>query len=245
MDQSESLLAPRKSLWVDRLQALLEVLLVAGLLSSAIAYLPFALGGVSHEALVGKARIIAVFVFVEACITVFLLVLISRAHGERLSDLGWRRDRWRADVFIGLLVVPLLFLMSALVSHLFRSFLPRYYTEQNLLLETIRSPLDLAFFVVSALFAGGIKEELQRAFVLVRFRRYLGGATVGLILWSAFFAYGHYLQGVQGSVIAGLFGFLFGLIYLVRRSLLAPIVAHSVYDTAALLGYWFLKGSAE
>jgi membrane protease YdiL (CAAX protease family) len=245
MDQSQSLLAPRKSLWVDRLKALLEVLLVAGLLSNAIAYLPFALGGVSHEALVQNARLIAVFVFVEACITVFLLVLISGAHGERLRDLGWRRHQWRADVFIGLLVVPLLFLMSALVSHLFRSFLPRYYTEQNLLLETIRSPLDLAFFVVSALFAGGIKEELQRAFVLVRFRRYLGGATVGLILWSAFFAYGHYLQGVQGSVIAGLFGFLFGLIYLVRRSLLAPIVAHSVYDTAALLGYWFLNGSAE
>src|SRR5262245_46805965 len=76
MDQSDSLLAPRKSLWLDRIQALLEVVLVAGLLSSAIAYIPFALGGVSHQALVSKARIIAVFVFVEACITIFLMVVI-------------------------------------------------------------------------------------------------------------------------------------------------------------------------
>jgi membrane protease YdiL (CAAX protease family) len=242
MDPPQYSLASRKGLWTERLQALLEVLVVAGLLSSAIAYLPFALSGISHEVLVGKARVIALFVLVEACITVALLMLILRAHGESLRCLGWRGDRLRADVFIGLLVVPFLFLTSGLVSHLFRSFLPRYYSEQNLLLETIRSPGDLAFFIVSALFAGGIKEELQRAFVLVRFRDYLGGATLGLVLWSTFFAYGHYLQGVQGSVIAGLFGFLFGVIYLVRGSLVAPVVAHSAYDALALIGYWFLKG---
>ena len=245
MDPPQYFLEPRQSLWRDRLQALLEVLVVAGLLSSAIAYLPFALSGISHEALVGKARVIALFILVEACITVALLMLILRAHGESLRYLGWRSNRLGADVFIGLLVVPVLFLMNVLVSHFFRSFLPRYYSEQNLLLETIRSPGDLALFTVSALFAGGIKEELQRAFVLVRFRDYLGGATVGLILWSTFFAYGHYLQGVQGSVVAGLYGFLFGVIYLVRGSLVAPVVAHSVYDAAALLAYWFLKASAE
>jgi membrane protease YdiL (CAAX protease family) len=245
MDPSQYFLAPRKSLWIDRLQALLEVLVLAGLLSSAIAYLPFALSGISHEALIGRARVIALFVLLEACITVALLMLILRAHGESLRYLGWRRGCLRADVLIGLLVVPVLFLMSGLVSLFFRSFLPRYYSEQNLLLETIRSPGDLVLFIISALFAGGIKEELQRAFVLIRFREYLGGATLGLILWSTFFAYGHYLQGVQGSVVAGLFGFLFGVIYLVRGSLVAPVVAHSVYDAAALLGYWFLKASTK
>jgi membrane protease YdiL (CAAX protease family) len=245
MDPSEYFLEPRKSLWRDRIHALLEVLLVAGLLSSTIAYLPFALSGISHEALVTSARFISLFVLVEACITVALLTLLLRVHGETLRHLGWRSDRLRADVFIGLVVVPVLFLMSGLISYFFRSYLPRYYTEQNLLLETIRSPGDLALLIVSALFAGGIKEELQRAFVLVRFREYLGGAAPGLMLWSVVFAYGHYLQGVQGSVIAGLFGVLFGVIYLVRGSMVAPIVAHSVYDAAALLGYWFLKASAQ
>src|SRR5262249_18746791 len=146
----------------------------------------FALSGISHQALLGQARVIAIFVLAEACITVTLITLLLRLRGERLSDLGWRSDQWRADVFIGLVVVPLLFLVSALVSHLFRSFLPKYYTEENALLETIRTRGDLAIFIISALLAGGVKEELQRAFVLVRFRRYLGGATLGLILWSVF-----------------------------------------------------------
>jgi membrane protease YdiL (CAAX protease family) len=245
MDSPEHFLAPRKSPWMDRLQALLEILVVAGLLSSALAYIPFGLSGISYEAIVRNARLISLFVLVDAGITVALMMLILRAHGERLRCLGWRSNRLRSDVFIGLLVVPVLFLMSGLVSHFFRSFLPRFYSEENLLLETIRSPSDLAFFIVSALFAGGIKEELQRAFVLVRFRDYLGGATLGLILWSIVFASGHLLQGVLGSVIAGLFGFLFGVIYLVRGSLVAPVVAHAVYDAAALLGYWFLKASTK
>ena len=64
---------------------------------------------------------------------------------------------------------------------------------------------------------------------------------LGLILWSFAFGAGHYLQGLQGAAAAGLFGLLFGIVYLARGSLVAPIVAHGSYDTAALLGYWFIK----
>ena len=94
---------------------------------------------------------------------------------------------------------------------------------------------------VAALFAGGVKEELQRAFVLVRFRDYLGGAKLGLVIWSVAFGAGHYLQGVQNAVAAGLFGLLFGAVYLARGSLVAPMVAHGAYDSLALLAYWFLR----
>jgi membrane protease YdiL (CAAX protease family) len=39
--------------------------------------------------------------------------------------------------------------------------------------------------------------------------------------------------------LATLFGLVFGLLYLMRGSLVAPMVAHGAYDTAALLLYWF------
>jgi membrane protease YdiL (CAAX protease family) len=109
--------------------------------------------------------------------------------------------------------------------------------------EIIQTPQQLALFIFSALVAGGIKEELQRAFILNRFRRYLGGAWVGLVIWSLAFGAGHYVQGVQGIVIASLYGFVFGITYILSGSLLAPIVAHSVYDTLALLAYWFVTKS--
>jgi membrane protease YdiL (CAAX protease family) len=92
------------------------------------------------------------------------------------------------------------------------------------------------------LIAGGIKEELQRAFILTRFREHLGGAGLGLLLWSIGFGAGHYVQGIQGVVIATIYGLIFGIVYILSRSLIAPIIAHSAYDTVVLLAYWFLDG---
>jgi membrane protease YdiL (CAAX protease family) len=146
------------------------------------------------------------------------------------------------NVVIGLLVVPFLFLINSAVNLLFRVYFPRYYIERNPLTESIGSPQQLLLFVFSALIAGGIKEELQRAFILNRFRRYLGGASVGLVLWSLAFGAGHYVQGAQGITAAALYGLIFGIIYLASGNLIAPIIAHGAYDTLALLGYWFTSG---
>jgi membrane protease YdiL (CAAX protease family) len=96
-------------------------------------------------------------------------------------------------------------------------------------------------FIATALIAGGFKEEVQRAFILSRFRSHLGGAFPGLLLWSSAFALGHYVQGAQGMVVAGLYGLIFGIVYLWRGRLIAPIVAHGAYDVCALLASWFFK----
>ena len=64
---------------------------------------------------------------------------------------------------------------------------------------------------------------------------------LGLIIWSVDFCAGLYLQGLQNAEAAGLFGLLFGAVYLARGSLVAPMVAHGAYDSLALLAYWFLR----
>jgi membrane protease YdiL (CAAX protease family) len=56
------------------------------------------------------------------------------------------------------------------------------------------------------------------------------------------FGAGHYVQGIQGVFVATVYGFLFGFLYLISGSLIAPIVAHGAYDTLALLGYWLFTG---
>ena len=230
-----------KRSWADRLFAFLEVLGLAGILSGLVAALPFSLHAGNHAILLKDARLIACFLLLEASVTLLLMLLILRLHRESLADLGWNWDHWISDLLLGVSLVPILFLVSLLVALGFKVLLPNYYTDRNPLIESIQSPGDLALFIVAALFAGGVKEELQRAFVLVRFRDYLGGAKLGLVIWSVAFGAGHYLQGVQNAVAAGLFGLLFGAVYLARGSLVAPMVAHGAYDSLALLAYWFLR----
>jgi len=227
------------SIWLDRLQALLEVLLVSGLVSSLVAMLPFSFrGGVDLLAL-KDARVVAGFILLEAVIALSLVMLILRVRGETLESLGLRREGWISDALAGIGLVPVLFLTNIAVTIVVRTYWPHYFMDRNPLIEIVRTPPDLLLFLASGLFAGGIKEELQRAFVLVRFRKHLGGATIGLILWSIAFGAGHYVQGVQGAIAAGLFGLAFGILYLVRQSLIAPMVAHALYDVITLLGFWF------
>ena len=124
-------------------------------------------------------------------------------------------------------------------------------------------PGDLVLFLMSSVYVGGIKEEIQRAFILDRFERYLGpillwpflpfvnrsisgkeelghrlGAGIGLIVWSILFAVGHAVQGVDSAAGAGVLGLLFGLLYLWRRNLIAPMVAHALFDITTLLIVW-------
>jgi membrane protease YdiL (CAAX protease family) len=230
---------PRKSL-MDRFLALVEVLLLSGLLSSSLAL--YAFRSKSVEFLINDARTLSAFLLLEAGITIVLLTLALGFHKETICSLGLQLDRWKPNLLAGLALVPFLFLINVLVASAFRTYLPKYYIEQNPLMEIIHTPQQLALFIFSALVAGGIKEELQRAFILNRFGRYLGGARLGLVLWSLAFGAGHYVQGVQGVVAASIYCFIFGLVYLLSGSLIAPIVAHGAYDVLALLAYWYASG---
>lgn len=239
MDDLDIPVNPPRTSRVDRLQAIIEVLLLSGLISSFLVALILSAFHRSRAALLTMdAPVVSAFVLMEAGITLVLLVVVLKAHRETICSLGLQWDRWKSNLLLGLGLVPLFFLINAVAAFVFRVYLPKYYTEQNPLTEMIQTPQQLALFIFSALVAGGIKEELQRAFILSRFRRYLGGAWLGLLLWSFAFGAAHYVQGVQGIALATLYGFIFGILYLATGSLIAPIVCHGAYDTIALLAYW-------
>ncbi len=245
MELNESLLPeppplPQKTL-VDRVQALFEVILLAGIASSLLAGLPFMLSPAGREGLLANVRAMSAYLLLEAAITFVLMLLVMKAHGETIRGLGLSWLRWRSNVILGLAIVPLLFTLNIVVSVIFQVFFPKFFLTHNPLTDLIRSPGDLGIFIGTALLAGGIKEEVQRAFIVRRFQAYLGGANVGLVIWSVAFGIGHYVQGVQGMIAAGVFGLIFGIAYLARGNLIAPMVAHGAYDTLALLSYWFFS----
>lgn len=233
---------PRPKLWVDRIQAIFEIVLLSGLISSLLSSLIIhAFQGQNAAYLLNSAKVLGIFLLLESGITFLILALILKIRGESICSLGLGWNRWKSHLALGLALVPFLFMINGVVALVFRAYFPRYYLEKNPLTELIHTPQQLAFIIFSALIAGGIKEELQRAFILTRFRLYLGGAGLGLILWSLVFGAGHYVQGVQGVVIAATYGLIFGAVYVLSGSLIAPIVAHSAYDTIALLTFWFFS----
>jgi uncharacterized protein len=241
MENVPQIPSPVRKTWMDRVQAVIEILLISSLISNILAALPFFAIQGKNTGLMNDAVSTSIFLLLDAAITFLLLTILMKCHRETIQDLGLSWRRWKPNIIIGILTVPFLFLINAFFAYMIRIYLPAYYRESNPLTAIIHTPQQLGLFIFSAIVAGGIKEELQRAFILNKFQRYLGGAGTGLVLWSCAFGAGHYEQGLQGIVVATIYGLIFGYIYFATESLIAPIVAHGAYNTSVLLSYWFFS----
>ncbi len=230
---------------MNQLVAVFEVVVIA-LAGSFITQFGFSLCKVPPEQVLTETSFLFIFMVSEATISLLFVTLFLEARGESLAKIGWRKGNFRKEALLGLAIVPILFCATSLVGVFFHLALPQYVSTTNPLLELLRNKVDLLFFLTSSLYVGGFKEEVQRAFVLVRFERYLGGTTLGLILWSIFFAFGHHLQGIDKAAGAGVLGLLFGILYIWRRTLIAPMLSHAAFDITTLLFFWFfMRGTLE
>jgi membrane protease YdiL (CAAX protease family) len=139
-------------------------------------------------------------------------------------------------VRLGLLLVPPIFFAVALLLNVLRLVAPWLHNvPENPLEQLAGTPGEAAMFALVAIFAGGVREELQRAFLLRRFERHLGGAFVGVVVLSLAFGLGHIVQGWDAAITTGSLGAFWAVLYLKRRSAVAPIVSHAGFNTAEIL----------
>jgi membrane protease YdiL (CAAX protease family) len=106
---------------------------------------------------------------------------------------------------------------------------------RNPLEELIRTPRDAWLFAAVVVVAGGVREELQRAFLLRRFELWLGGPRLGVIVTSVAFGAGHLLQGIDAAITTGILGAFWGVVYLRRRSVVAPMMSHSGFNLVQIV----------
>lgn len=94
----------------------------------------------------------------------------------------------------------------------------------------LSTPGRALFFALVVVLAGGLREELQRAFILRRFDQHLGGGWIGLVVFSIAFGLGHAIQGWDTVIVTGALGAFWGALYLLRGSAVAAMVSHSGFN---------------
>lgn len=176
-------------------------------------------------------RFFATLSLVDTVLVGVLIQVFLRASGERPRDvfIGWR-PVWR-EAARGLALLPVVFLAVSAVVLTLRALFPWMHTVQdNPLAAFLDSPFEAAVFLVVVVLAGGVREELQRAFILHRFEQRLGGVRLGLVLFTIAFGALHLDQGLDVSIAVGLLGLMWGIIYIRRRSAILPIVNHASFN---------------
>jgi len=176
---------------------------------------------------------------VDAVVLVGLIVLFLYSHGESPRDVLFGRRRIADEIAYGVLPLTLIALGTAFsVLLTIQHFVPRLHTVQdNPLAGLLGSPRDAWLFALVVLIAGGVREEIQRAFLLHRFEVWLGGGAVGVIVTSVAFGAGHLMQGYDVAIVTGLLGAFWGVVYLRRRSAVAPMVSHAGFDLLQILQF--------
>jgi membrane protease YdiL (CAAX protease family) len=179
----------------------------------------------------------------DAVLLVGLILLLLHAHGERPRDVLFGRRPIVREGALGLLMIPLAFGVAIVVLLAVRRFAPSLHdVPENPLQGLLTSPRDAWLFALVVLVAGGVREEIQRAFLLHRFDVWLGGGNIGLVVTSVAFGAAHFqLQGMDAGLATGLLGAFWGWVYLRRRSSVAPIVNHAGFDLLQILPFLGLK----
>jgi membrane protease YdiL (CAAX protease family) len=167
----------------------------------------------------------------DTVVLIALMVMLTRAHGGSVGALWLGRRPVRREALHGVLMVPAVFLMVAVLLNILRIVAPWLHNvPANPFGPLASTPGQAAVFAVVAILAGGVREELQRAFLLRRFEQYLGGATAGVVVLGVGFGLGHAVQGWDAVITTGLLGVLWAVMYLRRGSVVAPHVSHAGFN---------------
>lgn len=182
---------------------------------------------------------ITIMIF-EWLLTAFIAWGISR-RGFHLRDLiAGKWKKWTSPIRdLGLAVLFLL--IADPILGILAFSLKANATSATLNLFP-RTPLEIALYVLLTMTAGFCEELIFRGYLQRQLSSLAHSATAGLILQAVVFGIAHGYQGVKFMFIIAVFGAMFGLLALWRRSLRPGIAAHFLQDCVlGLVGGHFIR----
>jgi membrane protease YdiL (CAAX protease family) len=180
----------------------------------------------------------------DALLIVGLVLLFLHAHRERPRDVLIGRRPVAGEAAVGFVLIPAAFIVAMIVLGTILTVAPWLRNQpRNPFEDLLTSDLNRLLFGIVVIVGGGVREEFQRAFILHRFEQRLGGAVLGLVLFSLVFGLLHLSQGYDVAIATGTLGAFWGAVYLWRRSIVAPAVSHAGFNVVEIVKHTLMVGT--
>ena len=166
---------------------------------------------------------------------VSLILFFLWRNGEPIRSIGWTTEHLWKDAGLGVILFVPVFLVAGLVESLLRAIglsapsapLPSFLTARGYW------EFVLAFVLVVVVAVA--EETIFRGYLILRFGGVTRSTTAAILLSAVVFSLGHGYEGSAGLVTVGFIGAIFAVIYVWRKSLVAPVVMHFTLDFISIV----------
>jgi len=93
-----------------------------------------------------------------------------------------------------------------------------------------RRPTEIALWILLSLSAGFVEELVFRGYFQRQFEAWTGSRSLALLLQSLLFGVSHGYQGLMACARIAVYGMIFGVVALWRKSLRPGMMAHAMTD---------------
>jgi membrane protease YdiL (CAAX protease family) len=166
---------------------------------------------------------------------VALIAFFLWRNAEPVASIGWNPRDAAGEIGLGIILfIPTFAAMDLLelgLRSLGLSGTPA--SAQNLLVPA--GPFQVALAVVLVTVVAIAEETIFRGYLILRFENLFRDAAAAVVLSAFVFSLGHGYEGEAGVITVGVMGLIFALVYLWRRSLVAPMTMHFMQDFLAIV----------
>ena len=184
-----------------------------------------------YRRLPSPAQIYLWNIFAAWTLTAVSILLIFRHHLS-LSDFGQTLGTFPRTLIFSAILFALLLALYFLNKLQKRKPSPEKLAQAT---ERIRkllptSPAEQRLWILVSITAGFCEEFLYRGWLLNLFATASHSIWIGLLVSSFFFGLAHVYQGRSAILSTGILGAVFGIIYIVSRTLLPSQLLHTFID---------------
>ena len=177
----------------------------------------------------------------EAILTIFndlallsLVLYFSWRNGEPFQNLGWTFNNFRKEIAWGLILfLPVYLGANLLEGALHTAGLSAPTKLPSFLVVSGIINMLLVFILVTVVAVA--EETIFRGYLILRFKAVTGRTGAAALLSSIVFSLGHGYEGMAGVISVFSLGVILAIVYLWRKSLVAPIVIHFLTDFATII----------
>jgi membrane protease YdiL (CAAX protease family) len=174
---------------------------------------------------------------------VALILFFLWRNGEPIRAIGWAARNVWMEIGVGVILFVVVFIGAGLIESALRAAglsgpstpLPSFLAAKGYW------EFVLAFVLVVIV---AISEEtIFRGYLILRFVGMTRSLAIAILLSAVVFALGHGYEGTAGLATIFLVGVSFALVYVWRKSLVAPIVMHFLLDFISIVLAPLLTGT--